>query len=71
MIFFNYFFLFFLKFIYKFRVDHQRTMLIRSNLSKMSNLNFNSKFEFKSMGLYHTHTVTQNAKKGKKGKKKK
>ena len=46
-------------------------MLIRSNLSKMSNLNFNSKFEFKSMGLYHTDTVTQTAKKGKKGGKKK
>jgi hypothetical protein len=49
-------------------------MLIRSNLSKMSSLNFNSKFEFKSMGLYHTDTITQNAKKvkakGKKGKKK-
>ena len=48
-------------------------MLLRSNLSKMSNLNFNSKFEFKSMGLYHTDTVTQDAKKGKgkKGTKKK
>lgn len=37
----------------------------------MSNLNFNSKFEFKSMGLYHTDTVTQDVKKGKKGGKKK
>jgi len=37
----------------------------------MSSINFNSKFEFKSMGLYHTDTVKQAAKKGKKGKKKK
>jgi hypothetical protein len=44
-------------------------MLVKSNLSKMSNLNFNSKFQFKSMGLFHTDTVTQNPKKGKKGKK--
>jgi len=52
-----------------FRIFHQRTMLVKGNMSKMSSLNFNNKFEFKSLGLFHTVTIKEAAKK--KGKKKK
>jgi hypothetical protein len=52
-----------------FRIFHQRTMLVKGNMSKMSSLNFNNKIEFKSLGLFHTVSIQQAAKK--KGKKKK
>jgi len=45
-------------------------MLVKGNKGKMSSLNFNNKFEFKSLGLFHTVTVQEAAKK-KGGKKKK
>jgi hypothetical protein len=32
-------------------------MTIKDNISKMSQLNFNKPFEYKTMALYHTHTI--------------
>ena len=45
-------------------------MLVKGNMGKMSSLNFNNKFEYKSLGLFHTVTVQEQAKKKGQGKKK-
>ena len=37
-----------------FSVFHQRTIQLKSNLSKLSNLNFSKPFEFKSPSLFVT-----------------
>lgn len=54
------------KILFYFSIFNQRTITIRENLSKLSQLNFDKEFDIKPMSMYPGIKVSIPTKKGKK-----